>query len=308
MTADLTERALAETIRRGSQSFSLAAQLFDPQTRRGALALYAWCRHCDDMIDGQLLGHGRLRLPGDPAERLRALRAETLRACAGDEVADPAFAALGRTVRRHRIPRSHPLQLLEGLRMDVAGRRYRRLSDTLDYAYHVAGVVGVMMSMVMGARDPDVLDRASDLGIALQLTNIARDVMDDARMGRVYLPEEWLRGEGVEPATIAHPACREGVARVVLQLLGEADRYFDSSTAGIGALPLRSALAVAAARCVYADIGRIVRRRGAAAWDGRAAAGPARKAVLLAAGGWLAGRARVQPVSPRDPALLVRPG
>ncbi len=170
--------------------------------------------------------------------------------------------------------------------MDVEGVRYETLDDCCRYCYHVAGVVGVMMAYVMGARGEDTLDRASDLGLAFQMTNIARDVMDDAEAGRVYLPGEWLREAGVPPAEIARAEHRSAVWAVTERLLDEAERYYASAQVGLARLPFRSAWAVAAARRVYRDIGRLLRERGPKAWDRRASTGRGRKmALALAAAG-----------------------
>jgi phytoene synthase len=290
----LVEQSL-RAIQRGSKSFALAAQLFDPPTREGAILLYAWCRHCDDEIDEQTLGFRTGRSSsGSAEERLAVLERETRRALADEPVEDPAFAALQEVARRHGIPERHPLELLKGFAMDVEGRRYATLDDCCRYCYHVAGVVGVMMAYVMGARrGEDTLDRASDLGIAFQMTNITRDVLDDAEAGRVYLPGDWLREAGVPPAEIARPEHRPAVSSVANRLLAEAERYYASAEVGLARLPFRSAWAVAAARRVYRDIGRLVRERGSHAWDRRASTGRARKILLmLAAAGDAAGATR----------------
>jgi phytoene synthase len=283
---DLVEQS-RHTIQRGSKSFALAAQLFAPRTREGAILLYAWCRHCDDVTDEQVLGFRQWPGSADGAEdRLAALERETRRALAGEPVEEPAFTALQEVVRRHGIPERHPLDHLEGFAMDVAGARCETLDDCCRYCYHVAGVVGVMMAHVMGARGQDTLDRASDLGIAFQMTNIARDVMDDGSTGRVYLPEAWLREAGVPPDEITRPEHRAAVFSVTARLLDEAERYYASAQVGLARLPFRSAWAVATARRVYRDIGRIVRQRGPRAWDRRAGTGRGRKlALALAAAG-----------------------
>jgi phytoene synthase len=276
-----------EAIRRGSLSFAGAARLFDPETRAAAYLLYAWCRYCDDQIDGERLG---LRTPDAsdaPAGqrgRLEGLVDLTRRVLAGESVADPAFQALGRVVKRYGIPAIYPFELLEGFAMDVEQTRYRRLEDLLRYCYHVAGVVGLMMAQVMGVREEVTRRRAADLGIALQMTNIARDVLDDARAGRLYLPLEWLQAAGIEPEDVALPANRERLAGVVRRLLDEAERYYASGDLGLRRLPLRSAWAVAVARGVYREIGRLVRARGAAAWDTRAVVSRRAKLAWLARG------------------------
>jgi phytoene synthase len=161
--------------------------------------------------------------------------------------------------------------------MDVGQCRYNELEDTLLYCYHVAGVVGVMMAYVLGATSSDTLLRAADLGIAFQLTNIARDVMDDARRGRIYLPSKWLAEVGVPSADIMLPEHRPAVFTVVRGLLDEADRYYDSAAKGLPQLRWRAAWGIATARTVYRNIGCVVVERGPAAWDRRAVVGRGRK-------------------------------
>ncbi len=274
-----------EMIRKGSKSFAAAAWLFDPPTRARAYMLYAWCRHCDDQIDGQELGFGREALtPAERLDRLERLRARTRDAFAGRPMDDPVFQAFQRVAAQAAIPQRHAMELLLGFEMDVQGARYAELPETLLYCYRVAGVVGVMMACVMGVRDAAALARAADLGIAFQLTNIARDVLDDAANGRCYLPSSWLEEAGVPVDQVADPARREAVFGVVRRLLDEADRYYASATQGLKSLPFRSAWAVATALGVYRDIGEIVRRRGPAAWERRAVVSRGRKAWLGVAG------------------------
>lgn len=263
-----TEEDLAafcrERIEVGSKSFAGAARLFTPEVRTSAYMLYAWCRHCDDEIDGQDLGHNTQLAANQPsAVTLDGLRDRTIAAVQG-RASEPMFLALQTVVQKHAIPQRLPLDLIEGMAMDVRGHSYDTLDDTLLYSYHVAGCVGVMMAMIMGARDPETLDRACDLGIAFQLTNIARDVATDASVGRVYLPADWLAKAGVPLASVGAPEHREAVHDVTLQLLAEADRYYLSAYHGLNRLPVRSALAIAAARRVYSDIGNVVREQGAA--------------------------------------------
>jgi phytoene synthase len=265
-----------ERLKNGSMSFAKAARLFPEELRPSAFMLYAWCRHCDDEIDGQVLGAAPLARPDGSgaaqaaAERtLAELRAKTEAALAG-RADEPVFIGLKRVAARHHLPPRYPLDLIEGMAMDVAGRTYATLDDTLSYAYYVAGVVGVMMATIMGVRDRATLERASDLGIAFQLTNIARDVVPDALQGRVYLPARWLAAEGVPAAEVADPRHRGAVFKVTARLLDVADAYYRSAAAGIGHLPFRSAWAIASARRVYRGIGCVVRARGERAWDKRA--------------------------------------
>ena len=272
-------------IRAGSKSFALASRLFDERTRRLVWDLYAWCRHCDDVVDGQTFGAGPITRERQEAALAR-LRCDTDAALSGSGPVAGPFNGLARVAAATALPATLARQHLDGFAMDVAERRYETLDDTLDYCYGVAGVVGVMMAWIMGVRDRATLLRACDLGLGFQLTNIARDVTDDLDAGRMYLPAAWLRDADVAP-TPGLTLTREARARlvpVVARLLDEADRYCASAWHGIGHLPWRSAWAVATARHVYADIGEAVRRRGARAWDTRVTTSKAQKGGAAHAG------------------------
>ena len=302
-----------ERIERGSKSFALAARLFEPRMRDDAYQLYAWCRHCDDVIDGQELGHGAVRSLDDRAAMTAALGQleRATRAALAGRADDPVFIALARVVAAHDIPHRNPFELLEGFRMDAEGRCYETIEDTLSYCYHVAGVVGVMMARIMGARDLATLRRAQDLGLAFQLTNIARDVVADAEAGRIYLPQRWLDEAGLRRSEILDPRRRAELAAVVRRLLDVAEPYYRSSGSGLAELPWRAAWAVAAAGTVYREIGEVVKSRGPAAWDRRAVVQRRRKIGAVATGlaRALASRLPIatRAASPRDPALWTKP-
>lgn len=274
-------------IEKGSKSFAVAARLFDPETRASAYMLYAWCRHCDDVIDGQSMGYVQLAQPapaGDKAlEIVEQLKHKTELACAG-QADEPVFEALRIVCEKHQIPQAYPLDLIAGFEMDAAAKAYRTIDDTLLYCYHVAGVVGVMMAMVMGVTERAVLHRACDLGIAFQLTNIARDIVQDHEAGRIYLPEDWLAEAGLTPHNLAERSHRPALSGVAARLLGSAEPYYSSARLGLPHLPLRSAWAVATALKVYRAIGFAVRRRGEAAWDGRASTGNVSKLTGVVSG------------------------
>ncbi|CAM3386597.1 phytoene/squalene synthase family protein [Paracoccus nototheniae] len=284
-----------DAIAKGSQSFATAAKLMPPGIRDDTVMLYAWCRHADDVIDGQALG-SRPETVLDPQARLDDLRAMTLAALQGDGPVTPPFAALRAVARRHDFPQRWPMDLIEGFAMDVEARDYRSLNDVLDYSYHVAGVVGVMMARVMGVRDDAVLDRACDLGLAFQLTNIARDVIDDAAIGRSYLPGDWLDQAG---ARVDGPLPSPELYGVILRLLDAAEPYYASARAGLPDLPPRCAWSIAAALRIYRAIGTKIRTGGPAAYRQRISTSKAAKVGLLAQGGWDVARSRLpgQPTS-----------
>jgi len=294
-----------DSIERGSSSFAAAARLFHPKVREDAYLLYAWCRHCDDEIDDQDMGHGGANLdPGRASAKLAQLEDKTTRALAGEAMDDSAFAAFQRVAMRHNMSARYPLELLAGFRMDVEGRTYQTLEDTLVYAYHVAGVVGVMMAQVMGVQDLPTLRRAADLGLALQLTNIARDVVEDAKVGRVYLPAEWLGAAAGDPAAVVDPVNRAVVFEATQRLLAAAEPYYASSRWGLKALGFRSAWAIAAARGVYRQIGVKVLANGPSGMDQRASTSSMTKLLRVLEGGAIAARAatfdgwRREPVRP----------
>lgn len=274
-----------QSIRLGSKSFARAATLFEPHMRESVMMLYAWCRYCDDVIDGQVLGHDQHQLSqAAMSERLHLLREETEKVCDGGVSDLPAFAALAEVLSRHPIPRRHLFELLDGFALDAAQARFVTLDDTLHYCYHVAGVVGVMMGCIMGVRDEQVMHRAADLGIAFQLTNIARDVREDLSVGRCYLPEEWLARAGI-PREEAHLP-RHAVALHALgcELVALAEPYYDSARIGVAALPWRCGWAIASALLIYREIGLRLKAEGPSAWDSRLKVSDARKLWHLGGG------------------------
>ena len=265
-------------IKKGSKSFSLAAQLFDPEIRDAAFFLYGWCRYCDDQIDEA----GKTENQEELAKRVKALKENTTSAFSFAQQREPVFVALQYIVHRYGIPAHYALELIEGMAMDARGTRYGTLKELLLYCYRVAGTVGLMMSHVMGLRDERALKHAADLGIAMQLTNIARDITEDAAMGRIYLPLSWLHEAEIPPEDIALPGHREKLAMLTLRLLREAGRYYRSGDTGLWYLSFRSACAVAAARHVYAEIASLLLRKGARAWDQRTyVTGPLKVWVVL---------------------------
>jgi len=271
----MLEQQAQATMDRGSKSFAAATRLFQPAMRRDVLLLYTWCRHCDDVTDGQEFGRGRLRTAS--LESLERLRADSLAALSNAPSGTVPYRALADVAARHPISPALVEAHLKGFELDVDGWRPDTLDDTLQYSYHVAGSVGIMMALIMGIRDPTTLHRACDLGIAFQLTNIARDVVEDALAERCYLPAQWLDQFGLEVADLGDEKCREQAFPLVQRLVSEAEPYYRSAAIGIRALPRRAAWAVGSARAVYRDIGRIIVRRGPDALGDRVFTGRGRK-------------------------------
>ncbi len=260
-------------LRGGSRSFFAASLVLPKSVREPATGLYAFCRMADDAID-----HGT-----DRPRALEELRRRLDRIYAGtpqDIAADRAFAD---SVNRFAIPKAYPAALLEGFEWDARSRRYADLSELKAYGVRVAGTVGAMMAMVMEVRSPTLLARACDLGVAMQLTNIARDVGEDARCGRLYLPLDWLESAGIDPEQwLHHPVFSTALAEVVRRLLNAADELYVRADAGIANLPSACRPGMYAARLLYAEIGHELRRRGLDSVNQRAIVPWQRKARILA--------------------------
>ena len=288
--ADLA--ACREMIRTGSRSFFTASLLLPDDVREAAYALYGFCRLSDDAVD----------VEGGEGGSVARLRARLDRIYAGDPAPEPVDRALTDATARFAIPRTLMDALLEGLEWDVSGRTYETLSDVYAYAARVAGSVGAMMAALMGARSPDLVARACDLGVAMQLTNIARDVGEDARIGRLYLPRAWLRDVGIDPeAWLAEPVFNPEIGAVVARLLDQADQLYRRADAGIANLDPAFRPAIFAARRLYAEIGVQLKARGLDSVSRRTTVSTAWKALLV--GHVLMSAAHLKPVSPAGPPL-----
>jgi phytoene synthase len=295
-----------DSIARGSKSFAMASKLFDAATRERAWLLYAWCRKCDDIADGQDHG-GTLTGVTDGPARLAEMRTKTDAALRGEAAGDPAFDGFGLVMRECAIPARYAHDLIDGFALDAADWRPRTQDDLLRYCYHVAGAVGCMMAVLMGV-DPDdgaTLDRACDLGLAFQLANIARDIGEDAAAGRCYLPADWLAEMALTPATLMTAEARPRLTALGRRLADMAAAYEHSARHGTGVLPGRAAWAVLAAAGIYGDIAREVARRGGAAWDERVVTPKSEKlGWVVKAALQVVGRASRWPAAARRPATL----
>ena len=264
--------ACRTALQAGSKSFAGAAKLLPRDIRDSATALYAFCREADDAVD--------LHRGGEIA--IGALRDRLDRIYSSRPAQSSADRAVCEVVRRHSLPRELLDLLIEGFQWDAEGRRYSTVSELSEYAVRVAGTIGVMMSLIMGTRSAAALARACDLGIAMQLTNIARDVGEDARAGRIYLPLNWMRYAGIDPDEfIAQPRMSDGLRMAIEGLLKEADFLYDGVAAGVAQLPSTCRTGINAARFIYADIGRMVRASGCDSVSRRAVVSTSRKVFLV---------------------------
>jgi len=256
----------------GSKTFFAASRLLPERVRGPAIALYAFCRVADDAID---FATDRASALVQLNERLRCIYADTPM----DFESDKALAAV---VREFHLPLELVSALLEGFEWDAEGRRYETLEELQSYGARVAGSVGAMMAVIMRTRSEQALARACDLGVAMQLTNIARDIGEDAHCGRLYIPLQWMREVGLDPDEwMKTPLFDDRIAAVVARLLAAADDLYRRSEHGIGQLPRDCRPAIRAARLVYAEIGREIERGGLDSINHRAVVSGRRKLGLL---------------------------
>ncbi len=284
--------ACGRIIRDGSKSFHAASLLLPRNVRAAAYALYAFCRMSDDAVDEG----------ADPEAALQDIRRRLRLADAGRPDPTSVDRAFAWVLDAYGIPVAVPEALVEGFEWDAEGRRFETLDDVKAYAARVAATVGVMMTLVMGVRSQEALARACDLGLAMQLTNIARDIGEDARAGRCYLPAEWLREAGLTSEGLAVLGEADDRVRMLTERMLDAARpLYAAGVSGIGLLPEACRPAIRAAAAIYSEIGAEIARAGHDSIAQRAVVSKRRK-MALAAGSFIPGR--VDPASRYSPPSL----
>ncbi|MEM7782296.1 MAG: phytoene/squalene synthase family protein [Planctomycetota bacterium] len=235
-----------EVIAVHSKSFAFASRLLPKSVRNDVCKLYAWCRWCDNAVDDA---------PDQQTanDRLEALRSDIERIYRGDEVLLPASGWFSELVDRYQIPKHLPLDLLKGMETDLNFEPIQDERDLELYCYRVAGVVGLMMCRLMGVSNPLAYENANRLGIAMQMTNISRDIAEDRDRGRCYLPQNWLAKSDQLPSN-------EEVKQSVRRLLTLADQNYKIGRQGYDALSPGCRLAIRVAAAVYREIGNEISR------------------------------------------------
>lgn len=295
VTHDVVEASRA-ILARHARSFRWASVFLPGDARDDAAVVYAYCRIADDLVD-------EATDPATGAADLAQLDAELLGAAPPRSL----VIALHDVARRRGIDLGSAHELNVGIGSDQGAVRVADDAELLRYCYRVAGTVGLMMCGVIGVTNRDALAHAIDLGIGMQITNICRDVREDAGRDRVYLPATRLRAAGIDPEALrAGTADRAQLAGVVTDLLALAERYYASADDAMRHIPWRSRLAILVASRVYRAIGRRLLRHGADAWAGRTIVPWWEKVVWAAAGLAASLRPRVlglTTVPPHDPRL-----
>lgn len=252
---DSDRAVLASILAEGSKSFAMASRLLPARMRDAVLVYYAYCRQSDDAIDES----------PHPLEALSRLQAELKGIFEGEPSDDLVSRELARLVKVHRLSSAPFLGLLEGFAWDTEKKTYDTLADLEAYCARVAGTVGISMTEMMAPVTSDILARAADLGVAMQLTNIARDIGTDARANRLYVPRQWLTERGVDPDVwLENPEFIPAIADIVRALLDRASVLYLRCESGIAALPRDCQSSIFAARLIYADIGRMLKKQQ---WD-----------------------------------------
>jgi 15-cis-phytoene synthase len=255
-----------------AKSFSWAARFLSASARKDAALLYAFARTADDLADEERLGTWQERL-----DALKTLRTQALR------LQQPSQSLAGQTghmLRSHGVPDAVLAMLMDSLQADAGPRQIESTQDLLMFAYGVAGTVGQMMRPLLGA--PGKADAyAIALGVGMQLTNIARDVVEDAQRGRCYVPAQW----GVSMQILSAPqdaAQRSQAFAVLRRLLALADDFYAFAHAGISVIPRHNRRAIRIASALYQGIGHKILRQGEQRyWDGRTSLSRVEKIGLL---------------------------
>jgi phytoene synthase len=263
--------AARESIRRHSRSFSFASRLLPVATRSDVERLYAWCRWCDDGVDAATSPTAAAAFVDRAASDLRLI-------AAGSEPVAAESLWLATLVRRHQLSIPAAEALLAGMQSDLTPAADFHAADLMRYCFRVAGAVGVLMCPILGLQDRRFLPHAAALGMGMQLTNIARDVAEDWRRSRCYLPVEWTAGLHPNGAAPDAESVRSGVRRV----LDAADGLYAAGDSGIAALDADARLAVRAASSIYRAIGTRIRRRDYRVLEKRARVSGVEKLGLFA--------------------------
>jgi len=248
-----------ESMRTHGRSFHFASHFLGVRHAERAARLYAFCRYLDDTVD----------LAENKAEAERTLD-RIARELDGQVTASAATSDFLNLMQEVGLAPSMPEALISGLRSDLGVVAVKTESELLRYAYHVAGIVGLMMCDVVDVMAPEARPFAIDLGIAMQLTNIARDVDEDARRGHRYLPEAWVGPVTPQQIVDPDPEMKSILRQASRRLLDRAEVYYQSADRGLGYLPVRARFAILVAGRVYRRIGLSIARQDHASWQGRA--------------------------------------
>lgn len=272
-----------EITRHYAKTFYLATRFLPNHKQRGIFAIYALCRYLDDLVDETVDLVSSEKVSAAEIIDLMDVQKRKLQAVydGGRGDGHPVFTAFAQTLRSFYIPVEHPFALIDGVCMDLTKKRYETFDEVRDYSYKVASVVGLMTSEVFGYSDRQALDYAVDLGIAMQLTNILRDVGEDMRRGRIYLPAEDLRRFGVTEEDLQRQVVDSKFIALMEFQICRAEYYYRRSDPGIELLSRDACLPVLLARHNYCRILEQIRANGYNVFDRRACLTTGSKLAIL---------------------------
>ncbi|MCC5940666.1 MAG: phytoene/squalene synthase family protein [Balneolaceae bacterium] len=238
-----------------AKTFYMATRFLPLEKQRSIFAIYGLCRYLDDLVDEAEDLVLKKKITEDQViKRLEAFRIKLISTYRGVEHTDPVLFAFSDVLNRFNISIEHPLTLLDGVKMDLTKNRYETFDELYEYSYKVASVVGLMTSEIFGYDDPKALNHAVDLGIAMQLTNILRDVGEDLVKGRIYLPKEELESFGITEEDLFARNMSDNFIEMMKFQIKRARKYYDSADEGISMLKRDSRLPVMLARENYSRI------------------------------------------------------
>lgn len=238
-------RRSAAITREHSKSFHLASALLPEEKRSAVRALYAFCRTVDDIVDQPTAAARDASLD----YWRRQVQAES-----EPDQDDPVAAAWGDTLLRYHIPRHYALQLIEGVARDMTQTRYATFDDLSTYCYGVASTVGLMSMHIVGFESNEAIPYAIKLGVALQMTNILRDVGEDYRNGRIYLPRDEMDAFGISESTLASGVVTDRWREFMRFQIARTRELYAQAWPGIRMLERDGRLAIAAAGSLYRGI------------------------------------------------------
>lgn len=253
MDSRASYRYCAKVTRKSSSSFYLASRYFDTETRKHLYAIYAFCRTADDIADAPGLERNvRLDEIGVLEHTLKTERYEA------DDLLWPAFFE---SVKKYNIPKKYFNELLEGMRFDIDGGAIKSLADLERYSYLVAGTVGGMCAHLVTKPSVSTIEAAIDLGIAMQITNILRDVSADALISRIYLPEDMMRQYGLKESDIRQGRFTEGSAALMAELAAIAQQKYERAEIVVRRLPKNNRRPILVALGLYREILKRIEQR-----------------------------------------------
>lgn len=270
-----------------AKSFYFSARFFPKEKRWATYAVYGFCRYSDNLIDNP-----RNRPKQQLISEVACFRRELRLAYRWGESEHPILKPYILVAKKYGIPIEYPLDLLKGVEMDIEATRYQNFDDLYVFCYRVASVVGLMMTHIMGYKDDRAFEYAEKLGVAMQLTNILRDVKEDKEMGRIYLPLDELQQFGLTEADVLNENFNDQFRRLIKFQVDRAHQYYLEAQAGIPMLNTDSQFAIYSASKIYQGILRKIEARGYNPFLGRVYV-PFGKKLLILMGEVLRSRVRM---------------